>query len=132
MPPVAEEVGSSSRNAVQTQQQQQQQQLQAPQDDAAGPALGQTRARRSSKMEQYSSDKSAAKEFFKKEPCIHTHRMFDRAAKIFRGLKLAKEKQLERKGGGGGAEPALPALDFNGPTEKRLTFELAFSSLKCE
>ena len=137
---------------MQPQPSQQQQQQEAggtqnvPEEDAPVSAYigGRRNVRKVSKMEQYSTDKGAAKEFFKKEPCIHTHRMFERAAKIFQGLKLAKQRQQEKKdmkqAGGPGAkikeeendEPTIPHMDFKGPTEKKLTFELAFSSLKCE
>ena len=133
MAPVAEEVGGRSETA--------QQSAEAPEEDAPVQSVVRKKVPRSSRMDQYSTDKDAAKEFFKKEPCLYTHRMFDRAAKIFHGLKLAKQKQLEKKttkkpGGKVVKEeddgPTIPHMDFKGPTEKKLTFELAFASLKCE
>lgn len=98
------------------------------------------RSVRKTKMDQYSTDKSATADFFKKEPCLHSHRVFERAAKIFDGLSKARLQHIQAKlkpGAKKDAHPAasestIPNLDFNGPSEKKLTFELAFASMKCE
>ncbi|XP_076467610.1 putative methyltransferase NSUN7 [Babylonia areolata] len=106
----------------------------------------------SSTMDKYSSDPNLAEEFFKKEPCIYSHRMFVRAAKIFDGLRKARDARLEerkknrraipgtgekagaaaKRGGGAADELDFEPVDFKNVKEQKLTFELAFLSLKFE
>lgn len=76
-------------------------------------------------------------EFFKKEPCLYSHKIFQHAAVIFNALKHEKEEDnayLKRKRGEQKKDktPEIPHIDFENAKEKRLAFELAFSALKCE
>ncbi|CAG5124176.1 unnamed protein product, partial [Candidula unifasciata] len=70
------------------------------------------------------------------EPCLYSHRMFIRAAKIFEFLKQDDVDGEEDDVGGenGGSENAqkgeLPELDFENPQEQMKTFELTFATLK--
>lgn len=72
------------------------------------------------------------------EPCLYSHRMFVRGAKIFEFLKQDDENEDESEVGGnnGGSEPAqagdIPELDFENPQEQMKTFELTFATLKCK
>ncbi|KAL8598781.1 hypothetical protein ACOMHN_033344 [Nucella lapillus] len=92
----------------------------------------------SATMEQYSVDPNMATEFFKKEPCIYSHRMYLRAATIFAHLRKIREAKMEKRRMGG-KQVGLPAveqdiepLDFKTMREQKLTYELAFASLKFE
>ena len=82
-------------------------------------------------------------EFFNKEPCLYSHTVYKFAAGVFGALKrdddeenphLAKMKQQQ---GDGIARkplknPEIPHMEFETEDEQRLTFTLAFSTLKCK
>ncbi|XP_025087464.1 putative methyltransferase NSUN7 isoform X1 [Pomacea canaliculata] len=87
-------------------------------------------------LESFTSDSSVASEFFRKEPCIYTHRMFQRAAQIFASLRHNSDSDHSspvRRKLVSVKEPAsrpVPPMDFTDTTEKKLTYELAFATLK--
>lgn len=89
-------------------------------------------------LESFTSDSSVASEFFRKEPCIYTHRMFQRAAQIFASLRHNSDSDHSspvRRKPVSVKEPAsrpVPPMDFTDTTEKKLTYELAFATLKCK
>lgn len=86
------------------------------------------------------ADPAAINEIFHKEPCIHTHRMFCRAANIFAALRHTTSRHddfapsLSRRKTLGVMETRpkiqIPEMDFKDTTEKRMVFELAFATLK--
>jgi len=81
-------------------------------------------------------------DFFYKEPCLFSHRVYANAAKVFSTLKhesraeqenpYFRRKQNNDNGITKTKVTALQDLEFEDDTEKRLTFELAFETLKCK
>ena len=84
--------------------------------------------------------KSSKYDFFYKEPCLYTHKVYANAAKVFSCLKHESKEEIEnpyyrkqRQDCDNHNTPTvLPDLDFEDDAEKRLTFELAFETLKCK
>lgn len=78
-------------------------------------------------------------DFFYKEPCLYSHRVYVNSAKVFQSLRHASKEEksnpiLQRKSHPSMTQKVhdLPQLDFQDDQEKRLTFELAFDALKCK
>lgn len=76
-------------------------------------------------------------DFFYKEPCLYTHKIYSSAAKVFSNLKHKSREELEnpyyRKRNDENEErtsTSVTDLEFEDDNEKRLTFELAFETLK--
>ncbi|RUS85029.1 hypothetical protein EGW08_007213 [Elysia chlorotica] len=81
------------------------------------------------------SAKSISQQFFQVEPCLFTHRMFIRAAKIFQVLKsedtdTIEAKASKRRRGEPEAKQKIPDMDFRNAQEQIKTFELTFATLK--
>ncbi|GFR64595.1 hypothetical protein ElyMa_001926800 [Elysia marginata] len=81
--------------------------------------------------------KAISQQFFQVEPCLFTHRMFVRAAKIFEVLKSEDTDTLEAKASKRRTrEPEekqkIPDMDFRNAQEQIKTFELTFATLKCK
>lgn len=85
--------------------------------------------------------KSSRYDFFYKEPCLYSQKIYLNAAKVFNSLKhesreelenpyyRKREEQLTKQTS---SSMAIEELDFEDDNEKRLTFELAFETLKCK
>ncbi|XP_076117525.1 putative methyltransferase NSUN7 isoform X1 [Mytilus galloprovincialis] len=76
-------------------------------------------------------------DFFYKEPCLYSHKVYVNSAKVFETLRHdSKEERsnpiLQRKIQQTLAQRVkdIPQLEFEDDQEKRLTFELAFTALK--
>lgn len=76
-------------------------------------------------------------DFFYKEPCLYSHKVYLNGAKVFESLKHSTKEErespyLQRKKQQTLAQKVqeLPQLSFDDDQEKRLTFELAFTALK--
>lgn len=85
--------------------------------------------------------KTSKYDFFYKEPCLYSHKIYSNAAKVFSNLKHESREELEnpyfrrRQEQNGVQKPsntAITDLEFDDDNEKRLTFELAFETLKCK
>lgn len=87
--------------------------------------------------------KNSRYDFFYKEPCLYSQKVYSSAAKVFNVLKHESREELEnpyyrrnRAGTDNGVTNSrsklLLDLDFEDDNEKRLTFELAFETLKCK
>lgn len=83
------------------------------------------------------SDLDMKFQYFYKEPCLYSHQIFINASKIFSTLKheSLEEREnpyLRKKNKTGLAEKVqeIPQLHFVNDQDKRLAFELAFSTLK--
>ena len=88
--------------------------------------------------------KNSKYDFFYKETCLYSHKVFLNAAKVFSTLKHeSKEEQdnpyLNKRNGTSGvngfkhtATVAIQDLEFEDDNEKRLTFQLAYETLKCK
>ena len=81
--------------------------------------------------------KAIRQQFFQVEPCLFTHRMFTRAAKIFQVLKsddtdTVEAKASRRRRGELEEKKKIPDMDFRNAQEQIKTFELTFATLKCE
>lgn len=86
--------------------------------------------------------KNSKYDFFYKEQCLYSHKVYSNAAKVFSSLKHESREEQEnpyfrrRQSAENGLTNSktrlVPALDFEDDTEKRLTFELAFETLKCK
>ncbi|GFN82538.1 hypothetical protein PoB_000904400 [Plakobranchus ocellatus] len=81
--------------------------------------------------------KSVSQQFFQVEPCLYTHRMFIRAAKIFEVLKAEDTDTVEarasrRRRGEVEVKKKIPDMEFRNAHEQIKTFELTFATLKCE
>lgn len=85
--------------------------------------------------------KSSKYDFFYKEPCLYSHKIYLNAAKVFSSLKHESREELEnpyyrrRQDPNGELTSSITAitdLEFEDDNEKRLTFELAFETLKCK
>ncbi|XP_048777842.2 putative methyltransferase NSUN7 isoform X3 [Ostrea edulis] len=83
------------------------------------------------------SDLDVGVQFFHKEPCLYSHQTFTNASKIFFTLRheSLEEKEnpyMKRKNKQALTEKVqeIPHLHFLNDQEKRLAFELAFSTLK--
>lgn len=84
--------------------------------------------------------KASKYDFFHKEPCLYSHKIYTNAAKVFSSLKHESREEIEnpyyRRRQEGNNEiissPAITDLEFDDDNEKRLTFELAFETLKCK
>ncbi|XP_060576770.1 putative methyltransferase NSUN7 isoform X2 [Ruditapes philippinarum] len=83
--------------------------------------------------------KSSKYDFFYKEPCLYSQRIYSNAAKVFSSLKHEsreelenpyKRRQQELNGVQKSSKTAITDLEFDDDNEKRLTFELAFETLK--
>ncbi|KAL4229770.1 hypothetical protein ACF0H5_010161 [Mactra antiquata] len=82
--------------------------------------------------------KSSRYDFFYKEPCLYSQKVYLNASKVFSSLKhesreelenpyyRKRDEQLNRQT----SKVGLEDLDFEDDNEKRLTFELAFETLK--
>ena len=84
-------------------------------------------------------------DFFYKEPCLYSHKVYVKGAKVFEFLKHSTNETDSNN-----SSPYLrsqksrqtlsetvqdlhvPQLSFEDNLEKRLTFELAFTALKCK
>lgn len=77
--------------------------------------------------------KQFLQEFFQKEQCLYTHRAFRFAANVYQSVKHQRMKMSEKAGKKGGKETTMefPNIEFKDSNEKRLTFGLVFSTLKC-
>ncbi|XP_055894719.1 putative methyltransferase NSUN7 isoform X1 [Biomphalaria glabrata] len=77
-----------------------------------------------------------SRQFFHKEPCLYTHRMFQMAAKIFSVLKISNERDEEmksmrkRRGLDVLDNDTIPDMEFKDMQEQIKTFELTFAALK--
>ncbi|KAK6172528.1 hypothetical protein SNE40_016163 [Patella caerulea] len=82
----------------------------------------------------FNSELKHRMEFFHKEECFYTHEMYVKAGKIYDALKHESEEVLIAKkrdnSNSNDALNQLAQLDFENDNEKRLTFELSFSTLK--
>lgn len=85
------------------------------------------------------SDLDVKFQYFYKEPCLYSHQIFINASKIFSTLKheSLEEREnpyLRKKNKTGLADKVqeIPQLHFVNDQDKRLAFELAFSTLKCK
>jgi hypothetical protein len=85
------------------------------------------------------SDLDVRVQFFHKEPCLYSHQTISNASKIFSTLRheSLEEKEnpyLKKKNKQALTEKVqeIPHLHFVNDQEKRLAFELAFSTLKCK
>ena len=81
--------------------------------------------------------KNSKFDFFYKEPCLYTQKIYLNAAQVFSALKHESRDELEnpyytKKQDNGDIEAVFPELEFDDDNEKRLTFELAFETLKCK
>ena len=81
--------------------------------------------------------KNSKYDFHYKEPCLYTQKIYLNAAKVFNALKHESRDELEnpyykKKQDNGDVKVVFPELDFADDTEKRLTYELAFETLKCK
>lgn len=85
--------------------------------------------------------KSSKYDFFYKEPCLYSHKIYLNAAKVFSSLKHESREELEnpyyrrrqdQNGELTSSKTAITDLEFEDDNEKRLTFELAFETLKCK
>ncbi|CAL1526812.1 unnamed protein product [Lymnaea stagnalis] len=89
--------------------------------------------RRSSSSKENSS---ISRQFFHKEPCLYTHRMFHMASKIFAVLKKSDQATEElnsmrkRKGLTVVEHDTIPDMEFSDLQEQVKTFELTFAALK--
>ena len=87
------------------------------------------------------SGNTAANGLLRLEPCSYTNRVILRAASIVRRLKKVNGRRQTGNGVytndklSSDCEPFVTGttipVDFTGPLEKKQTFELAFTSLKC-
>ena len=82
--------------------------------------------------ERHEEHQKYLKEFFQKEPCLYTHRIFKFSAQVFRAVKHQRMYAQNHKKGKKDAGLDFPSIDFNDSNEKRLTFGLVFSTLKCK
>ncbi|XP_045204009.2 putative methyltransferase NSUN7 isoform X2 [Mercenaria mercenaria] len=89
--------------------------------------------------ENCSHDRKTSKyDFFYKEPCLYSHKIYSNAAKVFSSLKHESREELENpyyrrrqeQNGPQNSKTAITDLEFDDDNEKRLTFELAFETLK--
>lgn len=87
------------------------------------------------------SERNLRNEFFSKEECLYSHQVFLNAAKLFDVLKHDTKEEREnvylkkkRQAADNLAERLqnLPRIEFGDDGEKRLTLELAFTTLKCK
>ena len=81
--------------------------------------------------------RAISQQFFQVEPCLFTHRMFIRAAKIFHVLKsedtdTVEAKASKRRRGEPEVKQKIPDMEFRNAQEQIKTFELTFATLKCE
>ena len=77
------------------------------------------------------------REFFRKEECKYSHVVYEHAAAIFNLLKhdftddellLGRRKVAQVTD----ESPATPEIHFDSHEQKRLTFDLVYSTLKCK
>ena len=85
------------------------------------------------------SDIDVRFQFFYKEPCLYSHQTFINASKIFSTLKHESLEERENpylrqknKNSLTQKVQEIPQLHFVNDQDKRLAFELAFSTLKCK
>ena len=79
--------------------------------------------------------KKFLREFFHKEPCVFSHTVYQHAATVLEALRHDPRDQPTKRRGPGEEKPKpleIPNIDFENENEKRLTFTLVFSSLKCK
>lgn len=86
--------------------------------------------------------KNSKYDFFYKEPCLYSQKVYSNAAKVFSTLKhesreeqenpYYRKRQSHDNGLTNNTTNVLQDLEFEDDNEKRLTFELAFETLKCK
>ena len=72
-------------------------------------------------------------DFFQKEPCVYSHRVFKFAAQVYQAVKherMKSQQQRSKKGKDNAVD--FPNIEFQDANQKRLTFGLVFSTLKCK
>ncbi|KAL5011527.1 hypothetical protein ScPMuIL_010078 [Solemya velum] len=91
------------------------------------------------KTEFSASERNLRSEFFNKEECLYSHQVFVGAAKLFDVLKhdtkderenIYLKKKRQAKDNLAERLQHLPQMEFKDDGEKRLTLELAFTTLK--
>lgn len=91
--------------------------------------------RKSASLRGKPGSRAISEQFFQVEPCLFTHRMFVRAAKIFEVLKSDDTETMEakayrRRRGEPEVKQKIPDMDFRNAQEQIKTFELTFATLK--
>ncbi|XP_062587878.1 putative methyltransferase NSUN7, partial [Saccostrea cucullata] len=81
------------------------------------------------------SDSDVRFQFFYKEPCLYSHQTYNNASKIFstlrhESLEERENPYLKKRNKVALSEREIPQLHFSNDQDKRLAFELAFSTLK--
>ncbi|XP_061188940.1 putative methyltransferase NSUN7 [Saccostrea echinata] len=81
------------------------------------------------------SDSDVRFQFFYKEPCLYSHQTYNNASKIFSALRheSLEEREnpyLKKRNKAALSERDIPQVYFSNDQDKRLAFELAFSTLK--
>ena len=83
--------------------------------------------------------KSSKYDYYYKEPCFFSQRIYANAGKVFNALRQETREELEnpyyqrhKNTNKSEKKVEIPDIDFEDDTEKRLTFELAFEALKCK
>ena len=80
-------------------------------------------------------------EFFHREPCPYSHKVYQYAADIFEVLKhesklvdpiMQRIRGVQYNGTTTPEKKQLPHIEFESENEKRLTYQLVFSTLKCK
>lgn len=84
-------------------------------------------------------------DFFYKEPCLYSHKVYVKGAKVFEFLKHStsetdsnnsspylRSQKSQQTLSDTVQDLHVPQLSFEDNLEKRLTFELAFTALKCK
>ncbi|KAK3600044.1 hypothetical protein CHS0354_012731 [Potamilus streckersoni] len=78
--------------------------------------------------------KSSKTDYFYKEPCLYSHKVFKNASQVFSALRHDTKEEIEnpylKKKQESERLVVLPDIEFSDDNEKRLTFELAFETLK--
>lgn len=82
-------------------------------------------------------------DFFYKQPCLYSHKVYVKGAKVFEFLKhgtndsnnsspYLRSQKSQQTLSETVQDLHVPQLSFEDNLEKRLTFELAFTALKCK
>jgi hypothetical protein len=88
--------------------------------------------------------KKTLSDYFQNVPCIYSHRVFRNAGLLYRALRHEEDMEeafyarhapnFKMANANQTIQPVIkiPRLDFDDEDERRLTFELAFNTLKCK
>ena len=82
--------------------------------------------------------KKFLEEFFHREPCLYSHRVYQYATDVFDVLKHESKlvdpimQRIHGYHNDSNEKKELPQIEFESENEKRLTYQLVFATLKCK